>query len=70
MYIYIYNYIYVYIRINKTLFIYDDTTSMKTVRGVFRTLIYSRMCISYWQGHANCNFMSARNLIKFLSPSV
>ena len=28
------------------------------------------MCILYWQGHANCNFISARNLIKFLSPSV
>ena len=39
-----------------------------SVRGVIRTLIYNRMCILYWQGHANCNFISTRNLIKFLFP--
>jgi len=38
--------------------------------GGVHTLIYSRMCNSYWQGGSNCNFISARNLVKFLSPSV
>ena len=37
-----------------------------SVRGFIRTFICSRRCILYWQGHANCNFISARNLIKFL----
>ena len=33
-----------------------------TVRGVFRTFIYS---FSYWQGHAKWNMMSDKNLSKF-----
>ena len=32
--------------------------------GGFQTLDYSRLCISYWHGHAKCNIMSERNVIK------
>ena len=81
---YVYMYICIYIYTDKHTYIhtcmhaYIHTyihpcmhTYIHTHRsGGVHTLIYSRMCNSYWQGGSNCNFISARNLVKFLSPSV
>ena len=77
MYICIYIHIYIQTYIHTCMHTYIHPSIHACIHtyihigpGGVHTLIYSRMCNSYWQGGSNCNFISARNLVKFLSPSV